>query len=63
MVNYDQVREIILGLDRPGKSKTTHIYVLDGGPRWGQASKEINGTIVTVGTSDPSMITNALVLY
>lgn len=62
-VTYDKAREIILGLDRAGKSETTHIYVLDGGPTWGQSSKEVNGNIVTIGTSNPTVITNAIVLY
>jgi hypothetical protein len=62
-ISCENVTRVVLGLDRPNKSKTTHIYVLDGGPNWGQASKQINGTVVAVGTSDPYLVTNALVIY
>ncbi|MES2930925.1 MAG: hypothetical protein V4665_04040 [Patescibacteria group bacterium] len=59
----NKAREIILGLDRPGRSQTTHIYVLDGGPAWGQACKETNGTVTVLGTRDPRVVTNYLVFY
>jgi hypothetical protein len=63
LMTYDNVRQLIVGLDRPGRSQTTHIYVLDGGGTWGQSAKEVNGSIVTVGTHDPTAITNYLVFY
>ena len=63
LVTYDQARLIITGLDRPGASQTTHIYVLDGGPLWGQATKQVNGQILALGTCDVSRITNELVFY
>ena len=62
-VTCNQARQIVLGLDRPGKSTTTHIYVLDGGPIWGQACKETNNTIEIIGTRDESAVTNYLVFY
>ncbi|MBP7804869.1 MAG: hypothetical protein KA052_01440 [Candidatus Pacebacteria bacterium] len=63
LVTYDRAREIITGLDRNGKSSTTHIYVLDGGPRWGQSCKEVNGEAKLVGTRNPNVVTNYLVFY
>lgn len=63
LATYDLAREIVLGLDRDGKSQTTHIYVLDGGESWGQSCKEINGVPVLVGTRNPNVVTNYLVLY
>lgn len=63
LTTYDRVREIILGLDRQGKSKTTHIYVLDGGKSWGQSCRETNGTFHLLGTRDPTVVTNYLVFY
>lgn len=64
MVTYDEARMLILGLDRPnGASKTTHIYVLDGGSSWGQSCKEVNNSIQVIGTRDASVITNYLVFY
>jgi hypothetical protein len=63
-ITYNQAREIILGLDRPGKSTTQNIYMLDGGPTWGQCIKEdINGNVSTIGTRDPAAVTNYLVFY
>ena len=59
----DRILEIVLGLDRQGKSRTTHIYILDGGPTWGQWSKEVNGKIEVEGTRDPSVVSNYLVFY
>lgn len=63
MVTYNEAREIILGLDRKGYSKTTHIYVLDGGSSWGQSCKEVNGQTIKIGTRNPDMVTNYLVFY
>lgn len=63
LVTYDHAREIITGLDRKGKSETTHIYVLDGGPSWGQSCKEVNGDAKVVGTRNPNVVTNYLVFY
>lgn len=63
MVTYDQARAIVTGLDRPGKSVTTHIYVLDGGSSWGQSCKEVNGTVQLVGKRNPAVVTNYLVFY
>ncbi len=69
LTTYDRAREIVLGLDREDQntnqsiSKTTHIYVLDGGPKWGQAIKEVNGKVETKGTRDKEVITNYLVFY
>ena len=60
---YDDIRKIILGLDRDGKSLTTHIYVLDGGPVWGQYSKEVNNKTIVVGTRDINCVTNYLIFY
>ena len=62
-VTYDNAREIVLGLDRPGASKTTHIYVLDGGGIWGQSCKETNGLTTVLGTRDAKSVTNYLVFY
>lgn len=61
-ISYDDVRQIILGLDRD-KSSTTHIYVLDGGSTWGQCSKKVNDEIINLGTRDISKVTNYLVAY
>ena len=63
MVTCNRAREIVLGLDRPGASKTTHIYVLDGGGIWGQSCKETNGQARAVGTRDANSVTNYLVFY
>jgi hypothetical protein len=63
LITYDEAREKILGLNRDGKSFTTHIYMLDGGSNWGQSAKEVNGQVVTKGTRDPSVVTNYLVFY
>lgn len=63
MMTYDQARAIVTGLDRPGKSITTHIYVLDGGSSWGQSCKEVNGTVQLVGKRNPAVVTNYLVFY
>lgn len=63
MMTYDQARAIVSGLDRPGKSVTTHIYVLDGGNTWGQSCKEVNGTVQLVGKRNPAVVTNYLVFY
>jgi len=62
-ITYDKAREIILGLNRAGKSKTTHIYVLDGGPYWGQSCKAVNGQIKVIGTRNTEVVTNYLVFY
>jgi hypothetical protein len=61
--SYHRILEIVLGLDRQGKSRTTHIYILDGGPTWGQWSKEVNGKIEVEGTRDPDVVSNYLVFY
>jgi len=63
LTTYNNVRKIILGLDRDGKSLTTHIYVLDGGPVWGQYSKEVNNQIIISGTRDVNCVTNYLIFY
>jgi hypothetical protein len=68
MVTYVQAIEAITGLDRTtssGKviSKTTHIYVLDGGPNYGQSCKEVNGSVQLVGTRNATVVTNYLVFY
>lgn len=63
LLSYNEAREIILELDRPGRSKTTHIYMLDGGGIWGQAAKHINGNIKTIGRRNPEEVTNYLVFY
>ncbi len=60
---YDDARTTILGLDRQDKSKTTHIYVLDGGSAWGQSCKEVNDTTKVVGNRNPDVVTNYLVFY
>ncbi len=62
MMTYNDVREIIAGLDRAG-AYTTHIYVLDGGSTWGQSCKEVNGVIKVIGSRDPAVITNYLIFY
>lgn len=62
LVTYNQVREIILGLDRPGMSKTTHIYMLDGGPLWGQSCRETE-TPKVFGSRNPDVVTNYLIIY
>ncbi len=68
MVTYTEAITIVTGLDRTNQqgavvSKTTHIYVLDGGPSWGQVCKEINGSAQLVGTRDAAVVTNYLVFY
>ncbi len=63
IVTYNTATSIVLGLDRKNKSKTTHIYVLDGGPNWGQSAKEVNGEVKLVGTRKPEYVTNYLVFY
>lgn len=71
LVTYAEAQAIITGLDISKKkgsvitpvSTTTHIYVLDGGSKWGQACIETNGVVQTVGSRDPAVITNYLVLY
>ena len=63
MVTCDNAVKIILGLDRPNASKTTHIYVLDGGGIWGQSCRETNDKTSVVGTRDPDAVTNYIVLY
>jgi len=63
MLSYDKAREAILGLDRPNASKTTHIYMLDGGKNWGQSIKEVNGIPTKMGTRNPEVVTNYLVFY
>lgn len=68
LMTYDQARAIVTGLDiydgnGNAISKTTHIYVLDGGPTWGQSCKEVNGTAQLVGTRNASVVTNYLVFY
>lgn len=65
-MTYDEVLLTVLGLDRNSLqgaviSKTTHIYVLDGGATWGQSIKEVNGSIVTMGTRVIGVNTNYLV--
>jgi hypothetical protein len=63
LTSCDLVREIVLGLDREGKSQTTHIYVLDGGGTWGQSCKETNGTTTLLGTRDPNAVRAYLTIY
>lgn len=63
MVTCNRARDIILGLDRQGKSKTAHIYVLDEESTWGQSCKETNGKLEVIGTRDPRAVTNYLVFY
>jgi len=63
LVDYNRVRKICIGLDRKGKSKTTHIYVLDGGPSWGQSVKTVNGNNVLMGIRNANVVTNYLVFY
>lgn len=65
MTTYDDVREAVLGLDRGGGtiSNTTHIYVLDGGEKWGQSAKEVNGETKINGQRDPAVVTNYLIFY
>ena len=63
LTTYNEARQIILGLDRPGQSKTTHIYMLDGGPRWGQACKHVNGKDVLIGTRNKNVVTNYLLWF
>lgn len=63
LVSYNTAREIVLAWDRPGKSKTTHIYMLDGGESWGQSAKKVNNSVITVGKRDPKVVTNYLVFY
>lgn len=65
-MTYDEVLITVLGLDRNSVqggviSKTTHIYVLDGGPTWGQSIKEVNEGVVTMGTRVLGVNTNYLV--
>ncbi|MBP9802804.1 MAG: hypothetical protein KBD14_00650 [Candidatus Pacebacteria bacterium] len=73
-ISGNDAREIVLGLDRndqQGKSisKTTHIYVLDGGPNWGGSLKEVyrdnqkTPELIEKGTRDPEVVTNYLVFY
>ena len=61
--SYHRILEIVLGFDRQGKSETTHIYILDGGPTWGQWTKEVNGKIEVEGTRDKDLVSNYLVFY
>lgn len=63
LITYDEAREIVLGLDRPNASKTTHIYMLDGGSTWGQSCKEVNGRTDILGTRNSSVVSNYLVFY
>ncbi len=67
LTTCNEARLAVLGLDRSGTSKTTHIYVLDGGPTWGESAKdvELNGSrkVITKGTSDRNAVTNYLVFY
>lgn len=63
LITCNRARQIILGLDKQNGPQTTHIYVLDGGPNWGQACKQVNGEFVTMGTRDSSVVTNYLVFY
>lgn len=65
MITVDDARTAILGLDRGDGtiSKTTHIYVLDGGNSWGQSAKEVNGEVKIKGDRDPTVVTNYLVFY
>jgi hypothetical protein len=73
-ISGNEAREIILGLDRKDAqgnsiSKTTHVYVLDGGPKWGGSIKEVykdndkTPQLIEKGTRDASVITNYLVFY
>lgn len=61
LVSYDKAREAVTGLDRQGKSETTHIYMLDGGGTWGQSSKEVNGQVKKIGTRNLEEVTNYLI--
>ena len=68
MTTYNQSIQIMDGLDRDyqngsPKSRTKHIYVLDGGPAYGQCVKEVNGKIKLVGTRKPGFNSNYLVFY
>jgi hypothetical protein len=63
MITYNEARQAILGLNRDGKSETTHVYVLDGGGQWGQSAKEVSGKVVVKGTRDDDVVTNYLVFY
>lgn len=67
MVTYTEAIKMITGLDRTEQgavvSQTTHIYVLDGGPSWGQSCKEVNGQVQLVGTRNTTVVTNYLVFY
>ncbi|MFA7277422.1 MAG: hypothetical protein WC101_00340 [Candidatus Gracilibacteria bacterium] len=64
---YNEARLTVLGLNRPGASKTTHIYSLDGGPTWGESAKDVEAKgsrkIIKRGTSDKNAVTNYLVFY
>jgi hypothetical protein len=68
MMSYTDAIKVVTGLDRTNQqgsviSKTTHIYVLDGGSTWGQSCKEVNGITQLVGTRNPMVVTNYLVFY
>jgi len=64
--SYPKVIDIVLGLNRnykdgSVKSRTKHIFVLDGGPNYGAVSKRnASGKVVVTGTRDPGVNTNYL---
>lgn len=75
LTSYKDVIKIVQGLDRPKVqrketknghtrtwvtwSNTTHAYVMDGGPTWGQSC--LNGELI--GTRNPAVVTNYIVTY
>lgn len=65
ILNYNDIIKLFEGLDNHsrGGAKTTHIYYLDGGPQYGQVAKKTNGKITTIGSRDPSKVTNYLIVY
>lgn len=63
LITYNEAREIVLGLDRPGKSTTTNICLLDGAQFWGQSVKETSAGVELIGTRDAKRTTAYITLY
>ncbi len=71
LTSYAEAIAICQGMDRLGKSETTHVFVLDGGPSWGASVKRTHNaadssspfTATELGTRDPNVVTNYLMLF
>ena len=59
-ISYQEATDIVKGLDRAGKSETTHIYYLDAGA-WSENVKRVNGDLIKTGERNINKVTNYII--